>query len=184
MSAAGGAGMGGLQRPQDGGGRGAPRGAVWGQPPARRPGRLLRRRQVRPGAACGVSGGLSPQGGHGCRLSRRRFLLCTAGDFVKVYSAATEELVRLLRGHSGLVTGVRLNPHNRLQVGQGAGAGLGRGLGGPGDGRSAPQGPCGGAGAAGVLVVLLRVSHAVPKDGLHLGGGCSKSSPDRSFSFK
>lgn len=63
---------------------------------------------------------------------------------MKVYSAATEELVRLLRGHSGLVTGVRLNPHNRLQVGQGAGAGLGRGLGGPGDGRSAPQGPRGG----------------------------------------
>lgn len=64
------------------------------------------------------------------------------------------------------------------------GAGLGRGLGGPGDGRSALPGPCGGAGAAGVLVVLLRVSHAVPKDGLHLGGGCSESSPDGSFSFK
>lgn len=36
---------------------------------------------------------------------------------MKVYSAATEELVRVLRGHGGLVTGVRLNPHNRLQVG-------------------------------------------------------------------
>lgn len=124
MSAAGGAGTGGRQRPQDGGGRGAPRGALRGQPPARRQGRLLRRCQVRWGAACGA-GGLSPQGGHGCRLSRRRFLLCTAGDFVKVYSAATEELVRLLRGHGGLVTGVGLNPHNRLQVGRGPGQGWG-----------------------------------------------------------
>eukprot|EP00076_Gallus_gallus_P006709 XP_001233408.2 WD repeat-containing protein 75 [Gallus gallus] len=45
-----------------------------------------------------------------------RFLLCASGDFVKMYSVATEELVRLLRGHSDLVTGVQLAPHNRLQL--------------------------------------------------------------------
>uniref|UniRef100_A0A8B9EDH3 WD repeat domain 75 n=1 Tax=Anser cygnoides TaxID=8845 RepID=A0A8B9EDH3_ANSCY len=56
---------------------------------------------------------------HGARAvfsADARYLLCTSGDFVKVYSAATEELVRVLRGHGGLVTGVRLNPHNRLQL--------------------------------------------------------------------
>lgn len=36
-----------------------------------------------------------------------------------MYSVATEELVRLLRGHSNLVTGVQLAPHNHLQVGRG-----------------------------------------------------------------
>uniref|UniRef100_A0A8C9FQY9 Uncharacterized protein n=1 Tax=Pavo cristatus TaxID=9049 RepID=A0A8C9FQY9_PAVCR len=46
-----------------------------------------------------------------------RFLLCASGDFVKMYSVATEELVRLLRGHGDLVTGVQLAPHNHLQVG-------------------------------------------------------------------
>ncbi|OXB60906.1 hypothetical protein ASZ78_009398 [Callipepla squamata] len=33
-----------------------------------------------------------------------------------MYSVATEELVRLLRGHSDLVTGVQLVPHNHLQL--------------------------------------------------------------------
>uniref|UniRef100_A0A669QIP0 WD repeat domain 75 n=1 Tax=Phasianus colchicus TaxID=9054 RepID=A0A669QIP0_PHACC len=45
-----------------------------------------------------------------------RFLLCASGDFVKMYSVATEELVRLLRGHGDLVTGVQLAPHNHLQL--------------------------------------------------------------------
>lgn len=39
---------------------------------------------------------------------------------MKMYSVATEELVQLLRGHSDLVTGVQLAPHNRLQVGRAA----------------------------------------------------------------
>ncbi|NXI72278.1 WDR75 protein, partial [Anseranas semipalmata] len=48
--------------------------------------------------------------------SPSRYLLCASGDFVKLYSVATEEPVRVLRGHAGLVTGVRLNPRNRLQL--------------------------------------------------------------------
>ncbi|NXK46566.1 WDR75 protein, partial [Chauna torquata] len=44
------------------------------------------------------------------------YLLCASGDFVKMYSAATEELVRAMRGHADLVTGLQLNPHNRLQL--------------------------------------------------------------------
>ncbi|XP_006636732.2 WD repeat-containing protein 75 [Lepisosteus oculatus] len=45
-----------------------------------------------------------------------KFLLCSSGDSVKVYSSATEECVRILHGHSDLVTGIALNPSNHLQV--------------------------------------------------------------------
>ncbi|XP_062258530.1 WD repeat-containing protein 75 [Platichthys flesus] len=44
------------------------------------------------------------------------FLLCASGECVKVFSTATEECVHDLRGHTGLVTGVRLRPSNHLQV--------------------------------------------------------------------
>ncbi|MGH0116209.1 UNVERIFIED_CONTAM: hypothetical protein FKN15_000136 [Acipenser sinensis] len=45
-----------------------------------------------------------------------RYLLCTSGDMVKVYSTATEECVHVLQGHTNLVTGITLNPTNHLQV--------------------------------------------------------------------
>ncbi|XP_012697769.2 WD repeat-containing protein 75 [Clupea harengus] len=45
-----------------------------------------------------------------------RFLLCVSGDLVKVYSTKTEELVRVLEGHTNQVTGIALNPANHLQV--------------------------------------------------------------------
>ncbi|XP_072435122.1 WD repeat-containing protein 75 isoform X1 [Chiloscyllium punctatum] len=45
-----------------------------------------------------------------------RYLLCASGDFVKVYSTATEECVRVLQGHKNLVTGIQLNPRNHLQL--------------------------------------------------------------------
>ncbi|NWI99625.1 WDR75 protein, partial [Crypturellus undulatus] len=44
------------------------------------------------------------------------YLLSASGDFVKLHSVATEETVRLLRGHAELVTGIALNPHNCLQL--------------------------------------------------------------------
>ncbi|XP_060944217.1 WD repeat-containing protein 75 [Limanda limanda] len=44
------------------------------------------------------------------------FLLCASGENVKVFSTNTEECVHDLRGHTGLVTGVRLRPSNHLQV--------------------------------------------------------------------
>ncbi|XP_041700010.2 WD repeat-containing protein 75-like isoform X1 [Coregonus clupeaformis] len=45
-----------------------------------------------------------------------RFLLCAAGESVKVYSTSTEECIHDLQGHTDLVTGVVLNPLNHLQV--------------------------------------------------------------------
>ncbi|XP_017296280.1 WD repeat-containing protein 75 [Kryptolebias marmoratus] len=45
-----------------------------------------------------------------------RFLLCAAGEFVKVFSTVTEECVHELRGHTDQVTGVLLRPSNHLQV--------------------------------------------------------------------
>ncbi|KAL2081378.1 hypothetical protein ACEWY4_023231 [Coilia grayii] len=45
-----------------------------------------------------------------------RFLLCVSGDLVKVYSTKTEELVRVLEGHTNQVTGIALNPANHLQA--------------------------------------------------------------------
>ncbi|XP_074158988.1 WD repeat-containing protein 75 [Sminthopsis crassicaudata] len=45
-----------------------------------------------------------------------KYLFCVSGDFVKVYSTATEECVYVLQGHSNLVTGIQLNPQNHLQL--------------------------------------------------------------------
>uniref|UniRef100_A0A8C9SHP8 WD repeat domain 75 n=1 Tax=Scleropages formosus TaxID=113540 RepID=A0A8C9SHP8_SCLFO len=45
-----------------------------------------------------------------------RFLLCASGDAVHVYSTSTEERVHVLQGHVDLVTGLRLNSSNHLQV--------------------------------------------------------------------
>uniref|UniRef100_A0A2K5DIM6 WD repeat domain 75 n=1 Tax=Aotus nancymaae TaxID=37293 RepID=A0A2K5DIM6_AOTNA len=44
------------------------------------------------------------------------YIFCVSGDFVKVYSTATEECVHILHGHRNLVTGIQLNPNNHLQV--------------------------------------------------------------------
>uniref|UniRef100_A0A8V5FWD5 WD repeat-containing protein 75 second beta-propeller domain-containing protein n=1 Tax=Melopsittacus undulatus TaxID=13146 RepID=A0A8V5FWD5_MELUD len=56
---------------------------------------------------------------HGVRAvfsSDSKYLLCASGDFVKMYSVATEETLRLMGGHADLVTGIQLNPHNHMQV--------------------------------------------------------------------
>nr|XP_028562458.1 WD repeat-containing protein 75-like [Podarcis muralis] len=45
-----------------------------------------------------------------------KYLLCASGDYVKVYSTATEECLHVLQGHSNIVTGVQLNPQNHLQL--------------------------------------------------------------------
>nr|XP_020658546.1 WD repeat-containing protein 75 isoform X1 [Pogona vitticeps] len=61
-------------------------------------------------------------GGSGLNGSRAvfsadsKYLLCTSGDYVKVYSTATEECLHVLQGHSNLVTGIQLNPQNHLQL--------------------------------------------------------------------
>ncbi|KFV76575.1 WD repeat-containing protein 75, partial [Struthio camelus australis] len=44
------------------------------------------------------------------------YLLCTSGDFVKMYSVATEETVCMMQGHADPVTGIQLNPQNHLQL--------------------------------------------------------------------
>ncbi|NWU94955.1 WDR75 protein, partial [Upupa epops] len=44
------------------------------------------------------------------------YLFCASGDFVKMYSVATEETLRLMGGHADLVTGLQLNPHNHMQL--------------------------------------------------------------------
>ncbi|XP_061313586.1 WD repeat-containing protein 75 [Pezoporus flaviventris] len=48
--------------------------------------------------------------------SDSKYLLCASGDFVKMYSVATEETLRLMGGHADLVTGIQLNPHNHMQL--------------------------------------------------------------------
>ncbi|XP_003406221.1 WD repeat-containing protein 75 isoform X1 [Loxodonta africana] len=45
-----------------------------------------------------------------------KYIFCVSGDFIKVYSTATEECVHILHGHSDLVTGIQLNPNNHLQL--------------------------------------------------------------------
>ena len=45
-----------------------------------------------------------------------RYIFCVSGDFIKVYSTATEECVHILEGHRNLVTGIQLNPNNHLQL--------------------------------------------------------------------
>ncbi|XP_055472786.1 WD repeat-containing protein 75 [Psammomys obesus] len=60
----------------------------------------------------------------GSRLNFRRavfsadskYIFCVSGDFVKVYSTATEECVHILHGHKNLVSGILLNPNNHLQL--------------------------------------------------------------------
>ncbi|XP_069082022.1 WD repeat-containing protein 75 [Pleurodeles waltl] len=60
----------------------------------------------------------------GSRLNFRRALftadskclLCVSGDYIKVFSTTTEECLHILQGHSNLVTGIRLNPKNHLQL--------------------------------------------------------------------
>ncbi|XP_042301223.1 WD repeat-containing protein 75 [Sceloporus undulatus] len=45
-----------------------------------------------------------------------KYLLCASGDYIKVYSTATEECLHILQGHSNLITGIQLNPTNHLQL--------------------------------------------------------------------
>ncbi|XP_060636388.2 WD repeat-containing protein 75 [Anolis sagrei] len=45
-----------------------------------------------------------------------KYLLCSSGDYIKVYSTATEECLHVLQGHKNLVTGIQLNPTNHLQL--------------------------------------------------------------------
>ncbi|KAM5326706.1 WD repeat-containing protein 75 [Glossophaga mutica] len=45
-----------------------------------------------------------------------KYIFCVSGDFIKVYSTATEECVHILQGHRNLVTGIQLNPNNHLQL--------------------------------------------------------------------
>ena len=45
-----------------------------------------------------------------------KYIFCVSGDFIKVYSTATEECVHILEGHRNLVTGIQLNPNNHLQL--------------------------------------------------------------------
>ncbi|XP_008060856.2 WD repeat-containing protein 75 [Carlito syrichta] len=45
-----------------------------------------------------------------------KYIFCVSGDFIKVYSTATEECVHILHGHRNLVTGIQLNPNNHLQL--------------------------------------------------------------------
>ncbi|KAI4544013.1 hypothetical protein MG293_004279 [Ovis ammon polii] len=45
-----------------------------------------------------------------------KYIFCVSGDFIKVYSTATEECVHILQGHRNLVTGIQLNPSNHLQL--------------------------------------------------------------------
>uniref|UniRef100_U3JPC3 WD repeat domain 75 n=1 Tax=Ficedula albicollis TaxID=59894 RepID=U3JPC3_FICAL len=47
---------------------------------------------------------------------RLAYVLYVSGDFVKVYSVNTEEILRLLGGHADLVTGIQLNPQNHMQL--------------------------------------------------------------------
>lgn len=60
----------------------------------------------------------------GSRLNFRRavfsvdskYIFCVSGDFIKVYSTATEECVHILRGHKHVVSGILINPNNHLQL--------------------------------------------------------------------
>ncbi|XP_056610675.1 WD repeat-containing protein 75 [Triplophysa dalaica] len=45
-----------------------------------------------------------------------RYVLCTSGDLVKVYSTRTEEWIHTLQAHTNQITGIALNPANHLQV--------------------------------------------------------------------
>ena len=45
-----------------------------------------------------------------------RCLFCCSGSVVKVYSTVSGECMRELKGHKDIVTGVVINPNNKLQV--------------------------------------------------------------------
>nr|DBA20130.1 TPA: hypothetical protein GDO54_015855 [Pyxicephalus adspersus] len=53
---------------------------------------------------------------HRFSASANRFLSCVSGDFIKVFSTATQECIHVLQGHNALVTGIALNPINHLQL--------------------------------------------------------------------
>uniref|UniRef100_A0A8D0H5W7 WD repeat domain 75 n=1 Tax=Sphenodon punctatus TaxID=8508 RepID=A0A8D0H5W7_SPHPU len=61
-------------------------------------------------------GGSKLTGSRAVFSAEAKYLLCASGDYVKVYSTATEECVHILQGHTDLVTGVQLNPQNHLQL--------------------------------------------------------------------
>ncbi|XP_061858678.1 WD repeat-containing protein 75 isoform X2 [Colius striatus] len=61
-------------------------------------------------------GGSSLHGARAVFSADSKYLLCVSGDFVKMYSLATEETLRLMGGHADLVTSIQLNPHNHMQL--------------------------------------------------------------------
>ncbi|NXX19747.1 WDR75 protein, partial [Podargus strigoides] len=61
-------------------------------------------------------GGSSLHGARAVFSADSKYLLCASGDFVKIYSVATEETLQLMGGHADLVTGIQLNPHNHMQL--------------------------------------------------------------------
>ncbi|XP_056351738.1 WD repeat-containing protein 75 [Oenanthe melanoleuca] len=72
---------------------------------------------VAPGALRVVRcGGSGLRGARAVFSADSKYLLYVSGDFVKVYSVNTEETLRLIGGHADLVTGIQLNPHNRMQL--------------------------------------------------------------------
>uniref|UniRef100_A0A8C3T3J3 WD repeat domain 75 n=1 Tax=Chelydra serpentina TaxID=8475 RepID=A0A8C3T3J3_CHESE len=61
-------------------------------------------------------GGSQLSGARAVFSADAKYLLCASGDYVKVYSTATEECVHILQGHTNLVTGIQLNPQNHMQL--------------------------------------------------------------------
>uniref|UniRef100_A0A8C3PQT1 WD repeat domain 75 n=1 Tax=Calidris pygmaea TaxID=425635 RepID=A0A8C3PQT1_9CHAR len=61
-------------------------------------------------------GGSSLHGARAVFSADSKYLLCASGDFVKMYSVATEETLRVMGGHADLVTGIQLNPRNHMQL--------------------------------------------------------------------
>ncbi|XP_067405145.1 WD repeat-containing protein 75 isoform X2 [Emydura macquarii macquarii] len=61
-------------------------------------------------------GGSRLSGARAAFSADAKYLFCASGDYVKVYSTATEECVHILQGHTNLVTGIQLNPQNHMQL--------------------------------------------------------------------
>ncbi|KAM9122960.1 WD repeat-containing protein 75 isoform 1-T1 [Pangshura tecta] len=61
-------------------------------------------------------GGSKLSGARAAFSADAKYLLCASGDYVKVYSTATEKCVHILQGHTNLVTGIQLNPQNHMQL--------------------------------------------------------------------
>ncbi|NXN99488.1 WDR75 protein, partial [Rhinopomastus cyanomelas] len=61
-------------------------------------------------------GGSARYGARAVFTADSKYLFCASGDFVKMYSLATEETLRVMGGHADLVTGLQLNPHNHMQL--------------------------------------------------------------------